>query len=694
MNLKQKKALAYLITTVLSFLFIIPSVNAKNVNPHVVVRIKEILTINGKLFKDLNANGKLDVYENWELPVDKRVSDLVSKMTLEEKAGLMIIPEYRDIAGEKMKQPNNLIEQNTRYYVYRQTPTVDVIAKANNQLQEIAEGTRLGIPGVLIANPRNHVTTIAEIEKVEEASQYYVKKQEGPGHFSIWPDPLGLAATRDLDLIKEFARITRKEWVSSGLRKIYGYTADIATDPLWTRIIGTFGEDPKLVSDINYTLIKGFQGEELGPESVSITTKHYPGGGARDDGKDPHFEEGSFNIYPTEGSLLKYHLPPFQAAIKAGTTSIMPYYAYPSNESADQGLPPVGVNQQFEEVGFTFNKPFITDLLRHELGFKGYVNTDTGAVLDRAWGVEHLSTEERFAKALEAGTNIFAGTKDPKPIINAVKQELIPEEAINRSVTFLLTEMMQLGLFENPYVNPNHALEVVNNPEPQKKIDLAHRKSVVLLRNDADLLPLDDEKIKDMKLYAEVFPGGKDDIDTKDFRKAIQNYDPNITLTNRFEEATHAIVWIQPMQDLFAKEPQITIGPETSIPNVDRIIEIQKTVPTIALIRFRSPWLINEIEPNAAAVIGTFGVKTDAVLDVIRGKFNPTGKLPFTIPANREALANEKGDVPGFDEAPSYVYQAKSGDRYGYGFGLSYNSDNKKAKFSSFSEFSRNIFKN
>ena len=112
-----------------------------------------------------------------------------------------------------------------------------------------------------------------------------------------------------------------------------------------------------------------------------------------------------------------------------------------------------------------------------------------------------------------------------------------------------------------------------------------------------------------------------------------------------------------------------------------------------ALINFSSPWLIQEIEPNAAAVIGTFGIKTEALMDVIRGKFNPTGKLPLTIPANQEAVTNEKGDVPGFDEAPSYVYRAKSGDKYGYGFGLSYNMENKKTKSGGIGEFLRNIFK-
>ena len=368
MNLKRKKALTYLITIVLSLLFVIPSVNAKNVNPKVLVRVKETLTVNGKVFKDLNSNGKLDDYENWELSVDKRVADLISKMTLEEKAGLMIIPEFRDIEGAKMEQPNNLIDQHTRYFIYRDTPSADVIANINNQLQERTEGTRLGIPAVLISNPRNHFTTIANISDIEKAENYYVTAKDEPGQFSIWPDSLGLAATRDLDLIKEFTQIARKEWTTTGFRKMYGYNADLATDPLWPRIQETFGEDPKLVSDINYTLIKGFQGEELDENSVSLTTKHFPGGGARKQGRDPHFKEGSFNIYPTKGSLQRYHLPPFKAAIDAGTTSIIPYYAYPSNKSADQGLPPYKENQQFEEVGFAFNKAFITDLLREKTG--------------------------------------------------------------------------------------------------------------------------------------------------------------------------------------------------------------------------------------------------------------------------------------------------------------------------------------
>ncbi|MBT2740605.1 glycoside hydrolase family 3 C-terminal domain-containing protein [Bacillus sp. ISL-77] len=476
--------------------------------------------------------------------------------------------------------------------------------------------------------------------------------------------------------MKDFAETAAKEWRASGIRKVYGYTADIATDPLWARIEDTFGEQPELASNMIYNVIKGFQGDELGKDSVAITVKHFPGGGARDNGLDPHFVEGKFNPYPTEGSLLKYHIPTFKAAIAAGVSSVMPYYAYPSNTSADQGLPWYSENQQFEEVGFALNKALITDLLRGELGFKGYVNSDTGAIGNNAWGAEGLTPEQKFAKAIDAGTNIISGASDPTPIINAVKNSLLDEKKVDESVTFLLTEMMKLGLFENPYVDGQNALDVVNNPESQKKADEAHRKSLVLLRNDnidgKNVLPLGDSEIKDVKLYIEMFQGGNAAAATQKLKETIKRYDTSITVTDKLEEATHAFVWVRPVQSNWDNNPRITIGPETGITNVDRIIEIQKKVPTITAINFTNPWLIDQIEPNAGAVISTFGVKAEAIVDVIRGKYNPTGKLPFTIPANKEAVDNEVGDIPGYVEDPSYVYKNKNGDSYGFDFGLTY----------------------
>lgn len=137
---------------------------------------------------------------------------------------------------------------------------------------------------------------------------------------------MGLAATGSLEVIRSFAERSRAEWVASGLRKGYMYMADVLTDPRH----GTLGEDPRFVAEAIGEIARGFQGgQELAADGVALTIKHFPGGGARENGTDPHYAEGRFNVYPTAGSLEDYHLPPFQSAIDAGTASVMPYYAIP-----------------------------------------------------------------------------------------------------------------------------------------------------------------------------------------------------------------------------------------------------------------------------------------------------------------------------------------------------------------------------
>jgi beta-glucosidase len=665
--------------------------------PQLSVTSKDILTINGKEYKDLNDNGKLDKYENWDLPVNARVKDLVKQMTLEEKAGMMLIsshymgnsrscPDTGDfitceqdtltttnrwsVPGQQFYEFNPPIveasaatkgiqERNLRYLIIRDNPAAKDLASWINQLQKIAEDTRLGIPVVMTSNPRNHAGNLA------------FGFSEASGQFSLWPGELGLAATRDADLVKEFGEIAAKEWTSTGIRKGYMYMADVVTDPLWNRINGTFGEHPDLASEMIYAVVKGFQGDELGTHSVSLTTKHFPGGGARQDGHDPHYEWSKFNPYPTEGSLYKYHLPSFKAAIEAGTTSIMPYYAYPSNEDS---VPQLKNGEEFEEVGFAYNKRLITDLLRKELKFKGYVNSDTSIIYSMPWGVEDLTKPERYAKAINAGTDIVSGEADPTDLIKAVKDGLITEKRIDEAVSRLLTEMMELGLFENPYVDPDQAQQIADDPASQAKADEAHRKSIVLLRNDDNTLPLKNNKVEDIKLYVEVFSSGNSaQTRTADLKKSITQYDPAIQVVDNLEDATHALVYAIPntVPDRPDIPLSVALGAETGI-NVERIKEIEEAVPTILTVNMTSPWLIGEIEENAAATLAVFGVKAEALVDVIRGKFAPTGKLPFTIPADQEAITNNNGDVPGYDEAPSYVYRDKNGNAYGFDFGLTY----------------------
>ncbi|MDQ0256712.1 beta-glucosidase [Evansella vedderi] len=673
-------------------------------NPKVESRIKNTLTINGKEFRDLNGNGVLDPYENWELPIEERVKDLLSRMSLEEKAGLMTIssqfmpnskaikffgydgPSETDESGllneteliikhnffakpgdetyelekpilQKAGTTKGIKELNLRYFVIRDNPSAHDLALWTNKIQEVAESTRLGIPVVMVSNPRNHKGNIAQ------------GFMEAAGEFSLWPGELGLAATGDAEIVKEFSEMAAKEWRASGIHKAYGYMADIATDPLWMRYNGTFGEDTELVSELITAMIRGFQGEKLGPNSVSMTTKHFPGGGARHKGHDPHYKWGSFNPYPTPGSLYKYHIPAFKAAIKAGTTSIMPYYSYPSNEYSK---PQLKDGQSFEEVGFAFNKEIIHDILREELGFNGYINSDTGIINMMPWGVEDLSVEERYAKALKAGVNIFSDEADPSTLINTVKKGLVSEEILDQSVTHLLTEMMELGLFENPYVEPEQAQIIAKDPVSQQKADDAHRKSIVLLRNDS-VLPLNDENIKEVKLYVEVFTKVDADKQTKQLKESIANYDTAINITDDINNATHALLFAVPntVPDRPDAPLTVALGPDTGI-DVKKIKAIEEKVPTILTINMTNPWLIDEIEPKAAAVLSTFGIKYEPLVDILRGKYNPAGKMPFTLPANQEALDNSAGDVPGYAKGSSYAYKSENGNIYSFGFGLSY----------------------
>jgi beta-glucosidase len=212
----------------------------------------------------------------------------------------------------------------------------------------------------------------------------------------------------------------------------------------------------------------------LTSRSVATTIKHFPGGGPQEGGGDPHYAFGKNQIYPAQ--KFDYHLIPFQAAIKAGASSIMAYYGIP-----------VGQPYMPNTVGMAFSKGIVTDLLQKKLGFKGYVNSDTGIIGDRAWGLEDKSVDEQILIAIDAGTDILSGFNNNKQLLNLVTSGKLAESRVDASVKKLLKEQFELGLFENPYVDPNRASYVLGNVANQRKADLAQRKSVVLLQNKKSL---------------------------------------------------------------------------------------------------------------------------------------------------------------------------------------------------------------
>jgi beta-glucosidase len=450
----------------------------------------------------------------------------------------------------------------------------------------------------------------------------------------------GLSATRDLELVREFADIARQEWAAVGLRKGYMYMADLSTEPRWQRVEGTFGEDANWVAKMMTEIVLGFQGNKLSNTSVALTTKHFPGGGATEGGQDPHFNWGKNEVFP--GGMFKNNLIPFKAAIKAGTSSIMPYYSIPNNT-------------KYEKIAYAYNKGVLQNLLRKELGFKGIINSDTGPIEMMPWGAENLSVIERYKKTLEAGINIYSGSADPTPLLETVKSGMVEMKLIDNSVYRLLMEKFELGLFENAYVDEDAAEKLVGNKEFQKKADIAFRKSIVLLRNEKETLPL---KAK-TKIYFESYFQKKGASASNVYQPAENKYDIQFVKTP--EEADVIVVWITSgSKSLFdADGSPLYLSLSKNAVDVDYINKLTAKKPTTLIINYTNPWVIDEIyndksKGNIQAVLATFGCTTDAVLDVITGKYNPTGKMPFTTPVSEDAAQKQQSDVPGYLKGAAY----------------------------------------
>jgi len=423
--------------------------------------------------------------------------------------------------------------------------------------------------------------------------------------------------------------------------------SDLSTEPRWCRVNGTFGEDAELSAKMTKAYVRGFQGEDMGAKSVACMTKHFPGGGPQKDGEDAHFSYGKDQIYP--GENFDYHLVPFEAALEAGTSQIMPYYGRP-------------LGTQHEEVGFGFNKDIITGLLRKKYGFEGVVCTDWALVTDfkllgrmimeaRAWGVEKLTKPERAKKIIEAGCDQFGGEFCPDVIVKLVQSGQISEERIDESVRRLLREKFRMGLFDNPFVDENEVEKKVGRHEFIAAGELAQRKSIVLLKNAESVQGLSLPVKGKPKLYLEGFYDdvasryGEEVATPEEADIAILRLSTPFTPRKGFlEHAFHA--------------GQLDFDETEKI----RILEICRKTPTIIDIYLERPAVIPEIAENCAGMLGNFGANDGAVLDVILGEFNPSGKLPFELPSSMEAVQNQKEDLPYDSENPLFPF----------GFGLTY----------------------
>ena len=641
-------------------------------------RSAAIITVDKLQFKDLNRNGKLDPYEDWRLSYNIRANDLLKKMSVEDKVGFMLISSTRlkndwsfeapksnepvtsDFNETDLVQTINMFSKqplpvpvmsasgttkavtqyHLRHFILRVNTSAKIIAEWSNKLQALCESDGLGIPAIVASNPRNHITKDASIGL-----------SVGKTTFSTWPGELGLSATKDLKLVRQFAETARQEWAAVGLRKGYMYMADLSTEPRWQRVEGTFGEDANWVAKMMTEVVLGFQGNKLSNTSVALTTKHFPGGGATEGGQDPHFTWGRNEVFP--GGMLSNNLIPFKAAVKAGTSSIMPYYSIPNNT-------------KYEKIAYAYNKEVLQGLLRKELGFKGIINSDTGPIEMMPWGAENLTVNERYKRTLEAGVNLYSGTADPAPLLETVKSGMVDMKLIDNSVYRLLMEKFELGLFENPYVDADAAEKIVGNKKFQAMADIAFRKSIVLLRNESKSLPLKPKT----KVYFESYFQKKGASSSSVYLPEDNKY--NVEFVKTPEEADEIVVWITSgSKSLFdADGSPLYLSLSKNAVDVGYINQLTVKKPTTLIINYTNPWVIDEIyndknKGNVKAVLATFGCTTDAVLDVITGKFNPSGKMPFSTPVSEQAAQNQKSDVPGYLEGKGYaLFNVNEGIRY------------------------------
>ena len=401
----------------------------------------------------------------------------------------------------------------------------------------------------------------------------------------------------------QFADIARREYVAGGFRVALHPQIDLATEPRWSRIGMTFGEDADLTGELVRAYIRGFQGERLGPDSVATMTKHFPGGGPQKDGEDPHFPYGREQVYP--GGRFDYHLKPFLAALEAGTSQMMPYYGMP-------------VGTEYEEVGFSFSRQIITDLLRNQLGFDGIVCTDWQLLNDtlfagepmlaRAWGVEHLTPLERAKKAIDAGVDQFGGEGTPQLVVELLRTGQVTEARIDESVRRLLREKFVLGLFDDPFLDPDRAENTIGRADFIAAGAAAQRAAIVRL-TAADTGPASLPLAAGQRTYVE---GIGEDAAARLGTVVADPADADVAVLRL------AAPW-EERPGIF--ESRFHAGSlEYAAAERDRILQICETVPTLIDLYLDRPAVVPEIASAAAALLVNFGASDDALVDVLLGQ--------------------------------------------------------------------------
>ena len=674
-------------------------------------------------FKDLNQNGELDIYEDWRETPSKRAQDLAQQISIEQIAGLMLYSPHMvvndSVPNEKII--SCLLQDQMRHILVTKVKNAYTAALWHNNLQAIAEAQPFGIPTNNSSDPRNYTEADGEFNA------------GSGGDISQWPREIGLAATFDMDIIHRHAHIASIEYRALGITTTLSPQIDLSTDPRWRRFYGTFSEDADLCTDIARVYTDAFQTTPGSPsgwgnQSVNCMAKHWPGGGTGEGGRDAHYCFGQYGVYP--GNNFEEHLLPFtQGALQLdGPTSsaaaIMPYY------TISYGIDPSG-----ENVANGYSRYIITDLLREKYGFDGVVCTDWTITADnpsvetmngKPWGVEHLSVDERHFQAIYAGCDQFGGNDDKQPILAAYQlwcQRFGKESAEQRfraSAQRLLLNFFRVGVFENPYVDPNYTAQVVGCKEFVEEGYDAQLKSIVMLKNHQQVMPIkkgakvyfpkryypasigffsrhqpniahydwqidtalikqyyqlaDDPNEADFALLYIFSPEGNWGYSEKDVQQGGTGYVP---ISLQYEDYTATSARAQSIAGGDIKESftnRTYLGKSDYSYNRYDMLQVIQTKqlmgdkPVIILVQPARPFIPAEIEPYSDGLLLGFGVKDQAYLDILCGDAEPYGLLPMQLPKDMHTVETQLEDMAHDMEC----YTDTDGHTYDFAFGMNW----------------------
>lgn len=662
----------------------------RNARPYVVACVLMIFAMSAITASQAQAAPETSAprYKDASLPIDDRVTDLLKRMTLEEKVdqittGWESRMEVIDPTGTYTSEQARKIILNEWGEEMKVTPRQYAILR-NGVQRYLREKTRLGIPAMFYS------------ESLHGLMEY--------GSTSF-PQALGLASTWDPALVKRVFTAAGDEAGSRGVGQVYSPVLDIARDPRWGRTEETYGEDPYLVSRMGVAAIEGLQGDDflIGRHHVLATAKHFAVHGQ---------PEGGTNTAPgnySERVIRENFLVPFQAAVEeARVGSVMASY------------------NEIDGVPSHINHWLLDRVLRQEWGFKGYVTSDADAV-EMLVNTHHVANDYADAArlALDAGVDYDLELSNGgayMTLVHQVKQGLVPESEIDTAVARVLRTKFRLGLFENPFVDPDYAERITNREEHRKLATEAAEKVLVLLKNEKNLLPLDLQKLKTIAVIgpnaADVHLGGYsrdpgqgvsvlDGIRARVGNKATVLYAEGCRITSAPQGYRGS--WFDPVELIDPKTQTASIqaaveaarkadvailvvgenestnreagedhrGDRDSLDLLGAQNDLVKAVvetgtPTVVLLLNGRPLSINYIAGNVPAVLEGWYLGEEGgtgAAAVLFGDVNPGGKLPITFP-------HTVGDLPDFyNHKPSanvdYAFSTRK-PLFAFGFGLSY----------------------